>query len=245
VLGAAYTADRDRAAYQKSFLDDAKRPVGHLHFDEHHSPFIISDHVVRHMSDDKGNLPSSKSFAATLAEEAGVRFHPKSHYISWLLKPGDGSEQFLTLSAEQVLGRTEGRPLPISEMLRDRIVLIGGNFPDRDQHLTPLSVRSHERSTGLFIHAQILAQFLDRRSIREASVIVQGIIVIAAFLFGLWVGQTSTYMPILIELASVASLVLAACLAFVWFSFVLPYNAIVISWLAGVAVGHYKKHAHA
>lgn len=111
VLGAAQITDGSGARYQKDFLDRSKRPVGHLHFDEHHSPFVISDHVVRHMSDDKGDLPSPKSFAAALAEVAGTHFHPKSHYNSWLLSPRDGNEQFLTISAEHVLGKVRGTTL--------------------------------------------------------------------------------------------------------------------------------------
>ena len=130
-------------------------------------------------------------------------------------------------------------------MLQGRIVLVGGHFPDRDQHLTPLSVRSHERTTGLFIHAQILAQFLDHRSLHDAGIVLQSVIVLAAFLFGIWVGHTSSYLPIIVELASVAVLILLAGTAFVVFSFILPYNAIAIGWLAGVAVGHYRKHSHA
>jgi CHASE2 domain-containing sensor protein len=244
VLGAAQVTDLSGAKYQKDYLRTANRPVGHLHFDEHHSPFVISDHVVRHMSDDKGDLPSPKSFAATLAEISGTDFHPKSHYISWLLNPSDGNEQFLTISAEQVLGKAEGPPLPVSQMLQGRIVLVGGHFPDRDQHLTPLSVRSHERSPGLFIHAQILAQFLDHRSIHDAGIVIQSVIVLAAFVFGIWVGHTSSHLPIIVELASVAALILLAGIAFVVFSFILPYNAIAIGWLAGVAVGHYRKHTH-
>jgi hypothetical protein len=57
------------------------------------------------------------------------------------------------------------------------------------------------------------------------------------------VGHTSSHLPIIVELASVAALILLAGIAFVVFSFILPYNA--IGWLAGVAVGHYRKHTHA
>ncbi len=245
VLGAALMADGAGSAYQRKYLDKANRPIGHLHFGGHHNPLVVSDDVVRHMSGDKGYDPYPNRFASALADQVNVHFHPKSHYISWLLEPEDKSEQFLTLSAEQVLGRAGGPPLPIADMLRDRIVLVGGNFSDRDQHLTPLSVRSHERSPGLFIHAQILAQILDTRTMREAGTVMQVVIVMAAFVFGFWVGRTSSRLPIVIELASVAALVLAAGLAFMWFSFILPYNAIVIAWLAGVAAGHYGKHAHA
>lgn len=150
----------------------------------------------------------------------------------------------MTLSAEQVLGRT-GPPLPLADLLGGKIVLVGGNFSDRDQHLTPLSIFSHERSTGLFIHAQMLAQLLERRSMHETGPVMQIAIVIISFGFGLWVGRSSQLLPLVIELASVATLVFVAGLAFVCWSYILPYNAVVISWLAGLAAGHYGKAAHA
>jgi len=102
---------------------------------------VIGDQVVRN-DGQAGRVSRShpESFAEQLAQKAGSYPKPKSEYISWLLQPIDHTETFFTLSAEQVLGKTGGPALPLKDLLGDRIVLIGGNFPDRDQHLIPLSV---------------------------------------------------------------------------------------------------------
>ena len=98
-----------------------------------------------------------------LLPEAEIRVHLLA------AAPKDRTETFLTLSAEQVLGRSGGPALPIADMLSDRMVLIGGNFSDRDQHLIPLSVTDGRRYPGLFVHAQILAQIMDERSLSTLS----------------------------------------------------------------------------
>ena len=42
--------------------------------------------------------------------------------------------------------------------LKDKIVIIGGVFPDIDRHLTPLTASASELQPGALIHAQIAAQ---------------------------------------------------------------------------------------
>ena len=71
-------------------------------------------------------------------------------------------------------------------------MLIGGNFSDRDQHLIPLSVSDGRRYPGLFIHAQILAQIIDGRSLSTLSVPIQGVIFLLATAIGFWVGRRQT-----------------------------------------------------
>ena len=46
-------------------------------------------------------------------------------------------------------------------------MLIGGDFVDRDKHLTPLSVLDGAKMPGVVVQAQILAQLRDGRSIHE------------------------------------------------------------------------------
>ena len=106
--------------------------------------------------------------------------------------------------------------------------------------MTPLSV-SRDFYTGVFIHAQILAQLMDRRSIREMSLPVQLLVASAAGLFGFWLGRKSGHRHVWLELGSVAGLVLIGFLAFWLFNFIFPYNLVLIAWLAGAAVGHYGR----
>jgi adenylate cyclase len=150
--------------FQATFLARSGRPAGHLYFDEHQSPIVISDHVIRNIAPDSKARVPRPSFAEMLARADGETFRPRSDYISWLLPPTDGAQTFLELPAELLVPGSIVS-LPLKSLLQDRIVLIGGNFSDRDQHLTPLSVWNGGRFTGVFVHAQILAQYLAHRSI--------------------------------------------------------------------------------
>src|SRR5262249_3107520 len=162
----------------------------------------------------------------------------KSEYISWLLAPVDKTETFLTLSAEQVLGRSEGPALPIKDMLKDRVVLIGGNFSDRDRHLIPLSVSDGQRYPGLFIHAQILAEIIAGRSLSTLSIPVQGVLLLFAAAIGFWVGHRQTRIHLVTELVSVIALVGIGILTFIYASLIFPYTGVLLTWLAGVSAGY-------
>jgi CHASE2 domain-containing sensor protein len=102
-----------------------------------------------------------QSFAELIAGEDGSYQEQGTRYISWLQTPKDGRQTFLTLSGEDVLGRGLPSPLPLKDILRGKTVLVGGNFADRDQHLTPFSVLRGEWFPGIFVHAQTLAQLSD------------------------------------------------------------------------------------
>jgi CHASE2 domain-containing sensor protein len=248
VLGAidarTFLPDRERP-FQDDFLKQAKRPVGHLYFDEDHDVLVISDGIVRFMAKPSPIQPARKSFAELLAEVEGSYPLPSTPYISWLLPPTNGAETFLSLTAEQVLGRENlAVQLPLTSLLGGKIVLIGGNFSDRDQHLTPLSVISEERFTGLFIHAQILAQLLGRRSIHTLGWPTTLVLFIVAALAGLWLGRRdrSGRGHYLIELAGVAGLIVANAAVFYFFSLIFPITLTLLFLIAGATYGHYSRH---
>jgi adenylate cyclase len=244
VLGAIQEplTPKDRA-YQADFLAKAKRVVGHLYVDAHHDSLVLSDHVVRFMAD-RANSAYPKSFAEALADAVGVHTAHRTHYISWLLPPKDGTETFLSLSAEHVLG-LEGPPLPLKALLADKIVLIGTDFFDRDQHLIPLSVIKQTRYPGLFIHAQILAQFLDNRSLNTFGWRQQLLLLVVAAGLGFWVGRRPRQIHLITEFISVAALVVVGILAFVFCSLIFPYTGVLLAWLAGFTAGHHSRQVHA
>jgi CHASE2 domain-containing sensor protein len=248
VLGAIdEPAHREGTAksFQADFLEKANRSIGHLYFESAHATrVIISDNVVRLMAKPSYSRTYKETFADQLSLKAGSYPKPKSDYISWLLQPKDHTETFMTLSAEQVLGRSGGPALPIKEMLRNRIVLIGGNFTDRDQHLIPLSVTDGRRYPGLFIHAQILAQILDQRSLSTLGWPLQLLVLILASGLGFWIGRRQTQIHLVTELVSVAGLILIGVLAFAYGSLIFPYTGVLLTWLAGVSAGYYsRRHA--
>jgi adenylate cyclase len=239
------TASGSEKKFETQHLAESKRPVGHFYFGEHHQALIISDHVVRTMAAPSFRPAGRKSFAEVVAETAGRQGAPQSEYIAWLRPPRDGSDTFLTLSADAVLASGKGAsPLPLADLLKDKIVLIGGDFFDRDQHLTPFSVASHHRYPGLFVHAQILAQLLDGRSLTLPSLWWQFALMLAAAGLGFWSGRRTGERFLFVELASVAALILLGVLAFAYLHLIFPYTGTLLAWLAGASGGHYSRRVH-
>lgn len=226
--------------YQARYLERTGRDFGHLYFDERRSTLVISDHVVRLMARRPPGTPMSKSFAERVAEKDGPFEPPLSSYISWLLTPKDRTETFLTLSAEQVLGRGETR-LPVQDLLRGKLVLIGGDFPDRDRHLTPLSVLSDTRYPGLFIHAQILAQLIEDRSLAMLPWYLRLAAIVLAGCLGYVIGRRVKQYHLIIELIAVAALIAGGIVAFAYAQLILPYTGVLLALLAGIAGGRYGR----
>jgi CHASE2 domain-containing sensor protein len=244
VLAASLDLPRtEEREFQRKFLEQANRPVGHLHFDEYHSTLVISDHVVRHMAEQKEE-PYPESFSEVIAKRAGAHFHPRSDYIAWLRTPKDETDTFFSISAREILGRSGPTP-DLCRLFDGKIVLVGGNFVDRDQHLTPLSVQDADRIPGLLIHAHILAQLLRGQSIGVLPLWAQLLIVLLAAGTSFWIGRNVAVIQwIFVELLLVAGLVAVAVASFVGFRLILPYNALVFSVLVAAAAGHYSKRSH-
>jgi adenylate cyclase len=253
VVGAVKEPGSGRRVQNEFFLaGNGPHPLeaAYVYLDERREAFVVSDHVIRFIAESDGDeVPTpggeriQSSFAGALARAAGSDFKPASHYIDWLLPPANGSENFLTLPAEAVLG-CNGANLPLAQLLGGKIVLIGGNFDDRDQHLIPLSASRDDFFTGTFIHAQVLAQLLDRRSIYELCLVIEVLITVGAAFVGYWLGRQSGHYYLWLELAVVAGLLLIGIPVFLLFRLIFPYNVVLIAWLAGAAVGHYGRPEH-
>jgi CHASE2 domain-containing sensor protein len=234
--------------FQSDFLRCGQCLVGHIYLgEEHANPVVISEHVIRLIAE-PSNTPQGKrqSFAEVLAGLDGAHRVDEGRQIAWLLPPKDQTETFLTLPAEQVLAH-DRTGLPIETLLHNKFVLIGGNFPDRDQHLTPLSAWSEARFSGLFIHAQILAQLLaDNRiySLHEWYIYWPLLGVVATL--GFWTGRLdrSGHHHLVIELVSVIAFILVSILAFRYGNFIFPFVGALLAWMAGVSGGHYSRLAH-
>jgi len=237
----------DRKNFQSGFLLESGRQVGHLFYGEHHNPAVISDQVVREMAD-PAEYPQRKSFAELLARAGGSYRDPGSLYISWLRTPRNNRQTFLTLSGDDILGHGLASPLPLNDMLRDKIVLVGGNFQDRDQHLTPFSVLHGNWYPGIFVHAQIVAQLSDRsrRPIYVLGWPLWVILVLAAAGGGFLIGRLplpDRYHP-WVEIGGVTAFIIVSVLAFEFGRFVFPFVAVVLGWGWGEMVGHWRQHAN-
>lgn len=180
-------------------------------------------------------LPPNVDIDWLLPPNVDKHFNPRPEYKAWVMPSRHEVDPFLTVPAEDVLAKLP----PVSRLLRDRIVIIGVDFDDRDQHLTPLSVRDDDFYTGAFIHAQILAQLLDGRSIHKMNSILELFVAVAIGYAGYWVLRNSGHHHLWPELLVVLFLIIASLGLFVLFRVVLPYNLLLLFLLAGAAIGHY------
>jgi adenylate cyclase len=286
VLGAIddETPTNSPPTYQKKFLEDAQQRaqsrvrVGHLYLgEERGNPLVVSEHVIRKIAEPSGSQAGRRSFAEVLAkldesphdpvdegrEIAWLR-HPKGAktWYSWLWSPESDTETFLTLPAELIIAHEKNGP-SLPNLLGGKFVLIGGNFPDRDQHLTPMSVWSDERFTGLSIQAQILAQLLRNAHVYELRVLHDHhyfetrnpltyyslAILIAVFAAGVFAGRRdrSGHSELIIEILGVAVLIVISVVVFAFIRppYIFPFVSALLAWLAGLAGGHYTRMTRA
>ncbi len=227
--------------YQSEFLEKTGRPAGHLYFEENYNPLLPNNRVVRYFAEPIEDGLHRDSFSEVLAREYGRDAPFRTRYISWLLPPSNDAETFLTLPAELVLGGDDG--LPLRDLVRGRVVIVGGGFTDRDRHLTPLSLRGGERHSGAEIHAQMLAQLLDRRSIRVMPWPLELAIYLSAAALGFWLGRRDRIGHAQLWVRSLGAVAVTAASALIFASagIVFPITVTLLLLLAGTTFGYHSR----
>ncbi|MDA9467255.1 hypothetical protein XH87_22180 [Bradyrhizobium sp. CCBAU 53415] len=165
---------REQLDAQEEFVRASGVPVGHLWLEHKTGAFNKDDATVRYVGASNKGRPQRESFSQVLAKSAGYTHQPASGVIAWLLPPKD---QTTPLFAQISVRRHKSEELDSGgkllspaelDLLKGRIVLVGADMVDRDQHKTPLFVRDGRLSPGVMIHAQSIAQIIDGdRDIRE------------------------------------------------------------------------------
>ena len=218
--------------FQKDYIEKAgRRPAGYLNL--HHD----RDDVVRFTAGPTPALEHNKSFARLLAEAGGAAvLDDAGRPIPWLARPLDGSETFLAFTAQELMADPAK-----GASLKDRLVLVGGDFPLRDRHRVPLSARDGQLLPGVAIHAQIVAAMLDpKRAIAELDPVVARSILIAIALAGFAVGWRLWRSSIIHSLgAGFATAVLLGIDAFCYkeLRLLLPFTLVLVAWMAGLTAG--------
>lgn len=217
--------------FQHAYLEKAGRPTGYLNL--HHD----SDDVVRFMAPPSTDPAYPKSFARLLAESTGVAsINDAGRPIPWLGRPTDGSEPLLMLRAQDLLNEPG-----LGAKLKDRIVLVGGDFPLRDRHRVPLASRDGDALPGVVIQAQILAAKLDpQRAIAELGpAAARGVLLgVAALGFAigwkLWQSSIVGYLG-----AGFATAVLLGLDAICYreLRLLLPFTLALAAWVVGLTAG--------
>lgn len=227
-------------SYQDEFIKASGAKTGHAFFARDFGKMKISETVVRYIGD-----PADKSLAAVLANLDKPRKVPRSPYIAWLVQPADG-DLFPTFRVPRhAPGAGPDIVLPPRwrAALKDKIVLIGGEFGDRDRHLTPLSIWDNTPVPGVTIQAQILAQFLDGRTVVEMPLAYEFTLLALAALSGFLISYRlpSKRYDWALYGAGIVVLVITGIGLFWAYSIILPTTTLLFAWTAGVSGAHYSK----
>jgi CHASE2 domain-containing sensor protein len=231
--------DDEERKFQRDFLKRVERPAGYANIDEDR------DEVVRHRLGPVARGEFPKSFATLIAEIDGVTDVNPSGRIAWLKRAENGANAFFDVNASDVLD--DGVvATAMRERFKDRIVVVGGAFPDRDRHRTPLFDRDGEKGSGkvhgIYLHAHAAAQLLDNRSIKDVP--EWPVVFVLCFLgyclgwsfiqhgFGWMVGGISTGLLIAIDL-----------LVFWKLRLVVPYVPASMAWIVGGFGGYLLRRA--
>jgi CHASE2 domain-containing sensor protein len=231
-------------AYHRKFLKDAGATTGHLFFERKANRFGISDHVVREIlepaAEDSG---ATQSFAQALARFKNQNIDPNYSRIAWLLPPADGSDTFYELDASDLL-RPEGHDAFLPG-LKGKVVLIGPDLADLDQHLTPLSVMDESRTAGVRIHAQIVAQLIDDRRVRELELWEEVVLIMVLGSIGYLVSRYYGLdrFPKTIAWAGSIALIGAGVIAFPY-GIILPYTAALTVWISLIGLAARLDYVH-
>jgi CHASE2 domain-containing sensor protein len=233
-------------AFQDKFLAAVKRPAGHIYFATEKNVLTLGDQAVRFMVPPSTVPPARPSFTRLLAEIDGPKPEPETPLVHWMMPPAQGgADLFLSFTVpahRDDNGKRTGAIFPESWLpaLAGKIVLVGGAFTDRDRHLTPLTVASGQRISGIKIHAQILAQLRDGRSLYTMVWWAEFLLVALFAAFGYYAAQRWTLKGDGWRATAPAFVIilLMGIIAFGWFRVVLPSSTLFLAWPIGLLIGN-------
>ena len=126
----------------------------------------------------------------------------------------------------------------LADQVRDRIVLIGGDFPDRDRFEVPATRLDAPTKSGLEVHAAMSAQLLDLRLPRPAGPISLWALAILVVLCGVFTAMLDV-RPWVVALAILGQLIFfgSAPFFFEW-NGIDTYGLPAFGWLGGWALAY-------
>jgi CHASE2 domain-containing sensor protein len=236
----------NRIAWQASYLQRTNNMIASPFLGTEDNEFFLGDDVIRSM-EPMDQVPSQKlPFALVLAQYAGIHNYPQSRIIDWLLPSENGTEPFQTFIVpphKKVSGTLNGEavlPAFMQRFLKNRIVIIGANIIGVDRHRVPMTVATNSDVPGAYIHAQILAQIIDGREVRELpGLFVIPLIFFASFFLVLIVEGYGADQSRIFEFCLLAGIFAAGTLFF-WFARInFPSSILLLAWLLVAFFGKY------
>jgi CHASE2 domain-containing sensor protein len=221
--------------YQYEFLGDT--PAGYIDL----AP--DTDHVIRYRALPPEHGRYKESLSTLLGRAGGWTGKEPPDRIGWLLPPTDGKETFLTIEAHRLLAAPAAER---EQLLKDRVVLIGGVLYTLDRHWTPLSLRTRQQTVGVEVHAQMVAELIDGgRSYSELGSIATKVLLFALAALGIALGlrfQERRFDFLDWRVVSIGVIV-ADLLAFRYLHLVLPFTLCAAAWVAAVTTGTHLRRA--
>jgi CHASE2 domain-containing sensor protein len=152
-------------------------------------------------------------------------------------------QTFIVPPHKKVSGASNGEavlPAFMQRFLKDRIVIIGANIIGVDRHRVPMTVATNSDVPGAYIHAQILAQIIDGREVRELpGLFVIPLIFFASFFLVLIVEGYGADQSRIFEFCLLAGIFAAGTLFF-WFARInFPSSILLLAWLLVAFFGKY------
>ena len=121
----------------------------------------------------------------------------------------------------------------LADQVKGRIVLIGGDLPDRDQFEIPSSSLGGPTMSGLEVHASILAQFLDGRLPQPVGPVSLWVLAVLVVLCGAFTAMLDV-RPWVVALAVLGQLIFFAGAPFVFeWRGIDTYGLPAFGWLGG------------
>jgi len=201
------------------------------------------DRIVRYVAQPTDDPQFPMSFAAALVNPNAQAPTSGPRRIAWLLSPHNGDEKFFSIPAH-VLITPSGEPTPVAPALlsrfKNKVTLIGGDFPDLDRHQVPMLPWRGEDDevAGMLIHAQVAAQLLDGRRIEHIgrTFLLALFSVLAAI--ALWFGLRHGFVAVSLYASTASILVVAADIALFHFaSQIIPFGACLAALIGGLIGG--------
>ncbi len=222
--------------YQAEFLERSGATGGYANL------LTGGDRIVRYVA-----LPDDpaypKSFAVALAKPDAKPPENGPRRIAWLLSPHDGNERFFSIPAHLLI-TPQGNSTPVAPALlqsfKDKIVIIGGDFPDADRHQVPMKtwLGEDDEIAGMVIHAQVAAQLLDGRLIEHVNRPWLLGLFGALALLGVWFGLRHGLVAITIYSSAASIFVVGAdMIAFYFLDRIVPFGACLGALAIGVIGG--------
>jgi len=225
-------------AFQSAYLAQIGRPMGYLNLR------VDPDGVVRYKPSPARNPTVPESFAQAIANAAGAPTSNGTERIAWLL-PSTGATPFAVVRGQDLIAAARDPSAPenaaLLAKLNKRTVLVGSNVAFSDQRSTPLGVRGGEKTPGVLVQAQMVAELVDGRQVSELSRRETQALVVGMWATGCLLSWLASQRGFKFSRWTLGAIFLVGVdvIIFARWRLVLPFTLGMAAWILGVTAGQF------